>query len=147
MIRGTGSSLRALSVFDSALPLGLGGIRVQYRVTSGHNSQPASPDDDESCVRSKKASLTLVVDGAMTDNKKAQPDDKIIRMHMYKQFGRVTDWSQVLVVVVLGYIFAIGSSAQNSYSWWPKSTGARDRKRASYICSNVDQVRISSGGG
>lgn len=32
----------------------------------------------------------------MTDNKKAQPDDKIIRMHMYKQFGRVTDWSQVL---------------------------------------------------
>lgn len=118
----------------------------EYNIVSPVDTT-ASPDDDESCVRSKKASLTLVVDGAMTDNKKAQPDDKIIRMHMYKQFGRVTDGESSTVVVVLGYIFAIGSSAQNSYSWWPKSTGARDRKRASYICSNVDQVRISSGGG
>lgn len=93
----------------------------EYNIVSPVDTT-ASPDDDESCVRSKKASLTLVVDGgAMTDNKKAQPDDKIIRMHMYKQFGRVTDWSQVLVVVVLGYIFAIGSSAQYSYSWWPKA--------------------------
>lgn len=68
----------------------------EYNIVSPVDTT-ASPDDDESCVRSKKASLTLVVDGgAMTDSKKAQPDDKIIRMHMYKQFGRVTDWSQVL---------------------------------------------------
>lgn len=60
----TGSSLRALSVFDSALlcTTTWTGMEYEYNVVSPVD-KTASPDDDddESCVRSKKASLTLVV--------------------------------------------------------------------------------------
>lgn len=38
----------------------------EYNIVSPVDTT-ASPDDDESCVRSKKASLTLVVDGGDDD--------------------------------------------------------------------------------